>query len=232
MRITVILPSGQVIGDSAENPAFMENHRDRAEVREALGGRLGRRTRFSTTLAEERMYVAIPLRRDGAVAAAIRASFSVQTMAQTLHAVYWRIAGAALVAAVFVAVASLLVARAIVRPLETIRAGAERFSRGELKHRLPVLGALEIRMLAQSLNAMAEQLDQRIQTIVRQQNEHQGVLASMNEGVMAVDLRGRILNLNGTCARLLGIEVDKVRGRMVHEVVRKPNLLSFIERTL
>ena len=87
-------------------------------------------------------------------------------------------------------------------------------------------------MLAQSLNAMAEQLDQRIQTIVRQQNEHQGVLASMNEGVMAVDLRGRILNLNGTCAGLLGVEVDKVRGRMVHEVVRKPNLLSFIERTL
>ncbi len=232
MRITVILPGGQVVGDSAENPAFMENHRNRAEVREALGGRLGRRTRFSTTLAEERMYVAIPLRRDGAVAAAIRASFSVQTMAQTLHAVYWRIAGAALVAAVFVAVASLLVARAIVRPLETIRAGAERFSRGELEHRLPAQGALEIRMLAQSLNAMAEQLDQRIQTIVRQQNEHQGVLASMNEGVMAVDLRGRILNLNGTCARLLGIEVDKVRGRMVHEVVRKSNLLSFIERTL
>lgn len=232
MRVTVILPGGQVIGDSAENPAFMENHRDRAEVREALGGRLGRRTRFSTTLAEERMYVAIPLRRDGAVEAAIRTSFSVQTMAQTLRAVYWRIAGAALVAAVFVAVASLLVARAIVRPLETIRAGAERFSRGELKHRLPALGALEIRMLAQSLNAMAEQLDQRIQTIVRQQNEHQGVLASMNEGVMAVELRGRILNLNGTCAGLLGVEVDKVRGRMVHEVVRKPNLLSFIERTL
>jgi two-component system phosphate regulon sensor histidine kinase PhoR len=232
MRITVILPAGQVAGDSSESPALMENHRDRPEVRDALGGRPGCETRFSATLAEDLMYVAIPVWRDGAVAAAIRTSFSVDTMAETLRTVYWRIAGAGLVAAVFVALASLAVARRIVRPLEAIRSGAARFARGELNHRLPVSGAAEIEMLAQSLNVMAEQLDQRIQTIVRQQNEHQGVLKSMNEGVLAVDLRGTILSLNSTCAALVGVEEDAVRGRMVHEVVRKANLLDFIERTL
>lgn len=232
MRITVVLPGGKVAGDSMENPAFMENHQGRPEIRDALGGRVGRQTRFSATLAKELMYVAIPVRRSGAVAAAVRTSFPVHTMAQTLHAVYRRIAGAALLAAAFVAIASLLVARKIARPLEAMRAGAERFARGELKHRLPAAGAAEIRMLAQSLNSMAEQLDERIQTIVRQQNEHQGVLASMNEGVLAVDLRGTILNLNATCAALMGVEADKVVGRMIHEVIRKPSLLNFIERTL
>ena len=149
----------------------MENHRDRAEVREALGGGRGRRTGFSTTLAEERMYVAIPLRRGDAVAAAIRTSFSVQTLAQTLRAVYWRIAAAALVAAVFVAVASLLVARAIVRPLETIRSGAERFSRGELKHRLPALAPQ-----SPACRSIPERdggtVGPAVEQVVRQQNEH------------------------------------------------------------
>ncbi|MHB8899897.1 MAG: HAMP domain-containing sensor histidine kinase [Thermoguttaceae bacterium] len=232
MRITVILPGGEVVGDSSENPVFMENHQGRPEVRDALGGKPGRATRFSATLAKELMYVAIPLRQDGAVGAAIRTSFAVQTMAQTLHAIYWRIAGAGLVAAVFVALASLVVAKRIVRPLEGMRAGAERFARGELKHRLPVSGAAEIRMLAQSLNVMAEELDKRIQTIVRQENEHQGVLRSMNEGVLAVDLHGTILNLNATCAALVGIDEEKARGRVVHEVIRRANLLEFIERTL
>lgn len=232
MRVTVILPDGRVVGDSSENPAFMENHRDRPEIRDALDGKIGRETRLSATLAEELMYVAIPLQRDGKVAAVLRTSFPVHTMAQTLHTVYWRIAGAGLAAVVFVAIVSLAVAREIVRPLETMRAGAERFARGELDHRLPASGAAEIRMLAQSLNVMAEQLDQRIQTIIRQDNEHQGVLKSMNEGVLAVDLQGTILNLNATCAELVGVAEEKARGRMVHEIVRKTNLLDFIDRML
>jgi two-component system phosphate regulon sensor histidine kinase PhoR len=35
-RITVILPSGKVIGDSAEDPGIMESHLDRPEFIEAL----------------------------------------------------------------------------------------------------------------------------------------------------------------------------------------------------
>ena len=61
-------------------------------------------------------------------------------------------------------------------------------------------------MLARSMNIMAEQLDQRIQTIVRQENEHDAVLSSMEEGVLAVDDGGTILSLNETCARILGVE--------------------------
>src|SRR3974377_2316816 len=49
-RITVVLPSGKVIGDSDESPRNMENHRDRPEIRQALGGEVGQSTRFSTTL--------------------------------------------------------------------------------------------------------------------------------------------------------------------------------------
>ena len=37
-RITVILPDGRVIFDSRDNPERMENHRDRPEVKSALGG--------------------------------------------------------------------------------------------------------------------------------------------------------------------------------------------------
>jgi two-component system phosphate regulon sensor histidine kinase PhoR len=37
-RITVILPSGQVIGDSRETPHQMDNHADRPEIAMALAG--------------------------------------------------------------------------------------------------------------------------------------------------------------------------------------------------
>lgn len=35
-RITVVVPSGKVFGDSDEDPAVMENHADRPEIREVL----------------------------------------------------------------------------------------------------------------------------------------------------------------------------------------------------
>ena len=36
-RVTVILNSGKVVGDTDESPQKMENHGDRAEVKEAIG---------------------------------------------------------------------------------------------------------------------------------------------------------------------------------------------------
>jgi two-component system phosphate regulon sensor histidine kinase PhoR len=193
---------------------------------------VGRSTRYSATLREKMMYVAVPVERAGTVAAVIRTSFAVRTLGETLHGMYWRIVVAGLIAILLVAAASLAVARRIAGPLEAIRAGAERFARGQLRHRLPVSGAEEVRMLAQSLNHMAVQLDERIQTIVSQENERSAVLASMEEGVLAVDQRSTVLNLNDMCGRLLGVDPEKARGRLVHEVIRKSSLLEFVERTL
>jgi two-component system phosphate regulon sensor histidine kinase PhoR len=166
------------------------------------------------------------------VVAVVRTSLPVETLAQTLGAVYWQIAVAGLTATILVAAVSLAVARRIAQPLEAIRSGAEQFARGELRHRLPVFGAEEVRKVAQSMNQMAEQLDQRIRTIASQENEHQAVLASMEEGVLALDQGATILNLNDTCAELLGVEPEKARGRLVHEVVRRSNLLEFVDHTL
>lgn len=232
MRITVVLPSGEVLADTARDPQTMENHRDRPEIRAALSGVVGRERRWSATLREEQRYVAVPVERDGSVIAVIRTSFPIDTFAQTLHVVYWHIGFAGLIATGLVAGVSLALARRIARPLESLRAGAEQFARGDLKHRLPIGGAEEVRMLAQAMNHMAEQMHQRIETIVNQENEHQAVLSSMEEGVLAVDQRGTILSLNETCGQLLGVEPAKVRGRLVHEVIRRSSLLGFVERTL
>jgi two-component system phosphate regulon sensor histidine kinase PhoR len=232
MRITVILPSGKVVGESSQDPETLESHRGRPEIVEAMDGSVGQSRRLSATRGEELMYVAVPVTQRGEVAAVIRTSFPIRTLAHTLDAVYLRILVGGLVAAAMVAAASLAIARRIARPLEAIRSGAERFARGELEHRLVVSGPEEVRRLAESMNDMARQLHERIQAVVRQENEHQAVLSSMEEGVLALDPSGAILSLNQACARMLNLELDRVRGRLVHEVVRKTDLLEFVDRTL
>ena len=46
---------------------------------------------------------------------------------------------------------------------------------------------------------------------------------------MAVDRAGTILSVNDPCAGLLGVDPERLRGRSVYEVLRKPDLLKFIE---
>ncbi len=61
-RLTVIAPDGRVLLDSEAQPARMENHGDRPEVRAALAGRLGSSIRQSPTLGPKFLYVAGPVK--------------------------------------------------------------------------------------------------------------------------------------------------------------------------
>lgn len=232
VRVTVILPTGQVIGDSNEDPREMDNHRERPEVAVALGGSIGQSSRYSNTLKENLIYVAMPVRSGDQVLAVVRTAMPLKTLTQALNAVYREILAACLVIVGLLAGVSLLVSRRIIGPLDEIRRGAERFARGELKHRLPDSDSEEIGMLAESLNRMAGQLDERIHTILRQQNEREAMLSSMEEGVLATDLGGIVLSVNETCATLLGSEVEKLRGQDIYRAIRKPDLLKFVEATL
>ena len=58
-RITVMNRFGKVLGDSQNPPEAMEYHQDRPEFITAHDGRIGRSVRYSTTLNQTLMYVAI-----------------------------------------------------------------------------------------------------------------------------------------------------------------------------
>ncbi len=228
----MVLPSGEVIGDSHENPRDMDNHKGRPEIQTALAGETGQSERFSSTEREERLYAAIPLMHGAAPAAVVRTSTPFTALTRTLGMVRDHVVVAALIGVLGYAVISLLISRRMSRPLEEIKAGAERFAAGQLNHRLRTAGSEEVGAVADAMNHMAEQLNERIQTVLRQQNEREAMLSSMEEGVLAINNESRILSLNKTCAALLGGETHKLEGHAIYEVIRKPELLEFVERAL
>lgn len=64
--------------------------------------------------------------------------------------------------AVTAALAGLLYANRISRPIAQLTSSANQFSKGDLKHRTDVSAGNELGVLAQSFNSMAEQIEQRI----------------------------------------------------------------------
>jgi two-component system, OmpR family, phosphate regulon sensor histidine kinase PhoR len=234
VRVTVILRSGKVIAESDQDPSQMEDHRHRQEIAAAIDdGQVHWSVRASPTmLGKEYMYVAVPVVRGGETIAVVRTAKALAAMQQPLDVLKERILWGAGLTLLLVIAASWVLARRISRPLEIMTAGADRFGRGDLAYRLPAVGSKETAALAEAMNGMAAQLDDQIQTIVRQRNEQDAVLQSMAEGVLTLDRDGRILDVNDAGARMFQIEPAKVRGRFVFEVLRRPALLAFVDKAL
>ncbi len=237
-RITLIsagLPgavSGTVLADSDSVPAEMGDHSDRPEFRQALLGRTGVSIRHSTTLDVEMMYVAVPVIEDGRVTSVVRAAIPLTRVNSALAELYWRIGLSAVVVAVIAALIGLLVSSRISRQMREIKDGAERLAGGDFAYKLYVPRTLEFAAVAESLNAMAEELDDKIGTLTRERNEREAVLASMVEGVLAVDADERIIALNAAAAGLAGVTPEEAEGHSVQEVLRNPDLQRVVAQTL
>lgn len=231
-RFTVVLPSGVVVGDSVEEPGRMENHASRVEIAAGLAGKVAHSTRYSRTLQQDMMYVAVPVASDARIVGTVRAARALTAIDSALKTLYRQVPIGGLVALVLAALASFWVSRRISRPLEAMRHGAVRFAQGRFDRKLTVAGSMEVCALARAMNLMAEQLDDRIRTIMEQRNEQQAVLASMIEGVLALDMEERVLHFNRAAAQFLGVDPDQVQGQRIAEVARKADLQRFIARTL
>ena len=230
VRITVVLSDGRVAGDSAADPARMENHGNRPEIQAALAGGIGVSERFSDTQRRTLAYLAVPVRREGEVIAAVRVSKPLAEIESALGAATREMGIGVLGAGALFALVALGLVRKTSRPLEEMRAAAERMAQGDLRvHVASDRGGPEMRALGRALNDMADQLGARMDTITQQSRELKAVFASMSEGVLAVDAAGRVLNVNGAAAALLGMAPGEFRGRALEEAVRHPDLGAFLQ---
>jgi two-component system phosphate regulon sensor histidine kinase PhoR len=232
VRFTIITPVGKVMGDSSENPAAMEDHSDREEIIEALRTGYGESVRLSPTLGKNMMYVAVPIRRGAEPVAVVRTSIALTAIDRTLHDIYVSVVWAGVAIALAAAFLSLLISRSISQPIVRMRRIARLFAQGQLNIRVPAAGAAELDELANALNEMATQLQDRILTITRQRNELEAILGSLVEGVFAVDARGRIVSVNNAAANLLNIDRQRAQGRNIEEVIRNVGLQQFVRDTL
>ena len=99
--------------------------------------------------------------------------------------------------------------KAILDPIIELGHAADRLAKGDLSTHVNIETTGEIRMLVDSFNKMAEDLDR---TTVSK--EYVGnIIRSMNDALIVVSPEGRILNVNGATCRLLGYEEGELIDR-------------------
>lgn len=231
-RITIIMKDGRVVADSHENALKMENHGKRPEIVTALSGKTGQSIRFSRTLGQSLMYVAVPLVQHDRLVGSVRTARPLSDIDDALGGIYRRL----FVGGFFIILLALpiawFLARRITRPLKEMTLAAQHFSHGHFTVPLVEKGSEETSRLARALNVMAGDLSTRISREEEQRSEIEAILGCMVEGIIAVDNDERVLRLNAAASQLFGISLQSETGKPLQELIRHAELQRFISRAL
>jgi two-component system, OmpR family, phosphate regulon sensor histidine kinase PhoR len=198
--ITVIRTDGVVVADSARDPAGIESHADRPEVRAALAGEVGVASRTGESVGELYRYAALPARGGLVVRVALPLSI-VQDRLGTVRAI---VLGGTAVAALVGMGAVWLVGRSLTRPVREMTARVSQMAGGDLGVRVAADGTSELDVLGATLNRMADDLEGRMEEIGRDRQQREAVLSAMEEGVLLVGADDSLGYANPAAARLLG----------------------------
>lgn len=232
VRVTVILPDGEVVAESG-HALPVAPHGDRPEVRAAMAGGLGRDIRRSSTTGENYIYLARRVEGpDGRPAGVLRLARPDRIAAQIrsdLGGALW------ISLAIGLGVASLvgwLAARRIAAPLEEMTDTADRMAAGDFSRTARAGPDDETGRLASALDRLGAQVASMLQVRDAANAELAAILASMQEGVLALDRDGRVVHANAAVATCLGLPSVPAAGTPIAEIVRLPEVSSQLRRAL
>ncbi len=224
-RATVIDRSGKVLAESEADPAQMENHGQRPEIRQALAGGVGSDVRVSRTVGVELLYVAVPVK-----IGVVRLAHPLEVLKQASREVRRRLLTTSLLAFLLAIVLAAFSAQVVASRLNRILRFADSISAGDLTARLDMEYRDEFGQVADALNDTARRLESSFGALEDSHRELQAVLDSMQEGVMAISKDGRVQWANKQMDRLLptGIRL----GAPMAETVRDPDFRDIIHETV
>ncbi|KIL35550.1 histidine kinase [Cohnella kolymensis] len=234
MRVTYINLDGTVLGDSDHDPLEMDNHSDREEVKEALASGRGSSVRYSDTLEQNMMYVAIKVNQQegGTAQGIIRLAMSLSDVERSLNNMWLALVFGLLLLFALAAAVSYRVAFSVTRPLERMTSAAKKMANMDYSIRVPEGGKDEVGELARTLNAMASSLQEQLDEIRLNGSRLQSVLDNMTSGVVMIAHDGRITLYNRQAEILLGSTVKERVGRSYKEFRQHYELTGLIREGL
>lgn len=229
-RITVINPNGNVLADSEKDIRLMENHSSRPEIRQAYLRKTGFSIRYSTTVKAKMMYVAIPLDESSPVPSVLRVSCYMKDVKELIDFFDWKITRMILILLGLSVILSFFLARNLSRPVEVLSAAFKKVEEGDLESRVFIRNRDEFRVLADNFNQLVDRLRETAKTAEKSRDDLLTVLASIEEGLLAIDGEGRVVLSNPSMNLIIGNPIDE--GKFYWEVFRDQSFTTLISSAL
>jgi two-component system, OmpR family, phosphate regulon sensor histidine kinase PhoR len=236
-RVTVIATDGRVLADSAVSDhllATLENQRTRLEMQQAVATGRGTDLHTNLTTGERTLYLAVGLNSPSQATPAVflRLGLPMTTFDHEVAKLQRDLALAFGVAFLIAVPLSVWLAHSITKPLSEIAIAAQQLAKGDHPVHIRTGSRDEVGLLADTLNHMTDRLRTKIDELSEDRSQLLAMLTSMVEGVMVLDRRGRVLQINPALERMFDVTRMEARGHPCSDVFRHPQLDALVSTVL
>lgn len=200
-RISLIDMNGNVLYDSASDIAKMENHLEREEIQQAIIKGYGESRRYSATLTERSLYCAQKL-DDGTI---LRLSISQRSIFTLLLGMVQPVCIVFLIALVLSIVLAKQVSQKIVKPINEI----------DLDNPLSNEEYDELSPFLRRIDSQQKQMRAQKAELAQKSDELDTIIGSMNEGMILLNSKGKIISINSAAKKLLDAGNDCIGSDML-----------------
>jgi two-component system phosphate regulon sensor histidine kinase PhoR len=205
-RVTLISSQGKVLCDSHSDIATMNNHSSRKEIIGARESGQGSSIRFSATLQEDMMYTAIESKGFEGFVRVARSLASIQTFLKIMNQEIFYLLAYTFLGAIILAG---FISFRLSSPLRNISEAALHIANGNFQQKIPQSSWSEIHHLGTSMENMSRELSSKMDNLKVERQQMEELLTSMEEGVIAIGPKNRILFANSAGLNLLNVENQK-----------------------
>nr|WP_320146447.1 ATP-binding protein [uncultured Anaeromusa sp.] len=206
LRITLVLANGTVIADSWERPETLDNHSNRPEVSGALEGHPAQTSRYSDTLHENLLYVAVPVLQDGRTIGVVRIAGTLASIEATFQQLQTVMLWALLLTSLLAVLVGIRLAKQFTAPIEEITAVAREIAGGNWEKRAHIRTGDEVEVLAHTLNQLTSHLDDKVKEMAAEKHKLELILEHMENAVLLLDRYGRITSINRQGRELFNLQ--------------------------
>lgn len=170
----------------------------------------------------------------------IRVCLSLAPLYQQMLQTVWIITAIGLVALVIGVLISILGARRVTRPLGNLAQATMQVAQGNFEELPQVKTGDEVELLATNFSLMArkilehqEKQAQQLNEIQRLQNYTEMIMSTMADGLVSLDMKGRIATINPAARQLLGVSLeDDIQGASIASISGESSQLYIFIRNM
>lgn len=230
IRLTVVDSTGFVLADSKSDPMQMENHMSRPEFQKALKGSNDATLRYSTTVHDEMLYVAIPIYENQKLLGIARVSMFLSDIDALTTRLSTDIMKIAVVILVLILMSILVLSRNLSKPLTQLSQASRKVALGDFDIKVFIKGRDEINELAVNFNHMTERLKALFDQVTSQKEEYQTVISSIQEGLIVTDTNGNILLSNAGFHNI--VKNQNVNNNSIEKIFQDEQVLELFKSVL
>jgi two-component system, OmpR family, phosphate regulon sensor histidine kinase PhoR len=237
-RITIVDTNGIVLADSEKDPLSMDNHKNREEIMDALNGKLGVSTRYSPTLKQSMLYVAVPIiSRDSLwhvstqnkIIGVIRVSIFLHNVEFLLNKLKFQIIYFLVIMLFISLVIAFIFSKNLSDPIKQFKNAINKITQKDFNVKVLLKNRDEVGDLANTFNYMTEEISRLFAELSEKKDELNIIIDSISEGLFVIDESDKIKFSNKSFRKIIGD--NNVNEKFYWEILRQEDFKKLIEKS-